>query len=69
MKIIKYGKGYKPKRVTCEHCNSKITYNMEEIHIIDKESHIGFKCLVCKQWIVLGAVNLPIDLIVKYSQL
>lgn len=32
MKVIKYGEGYEPKRVICEHCKSEIEYEKYDIN-------------------------------------
>lgn len=31
MKVIKYGEGYKPKRVVCESCASEIEYGADDV--------------------------------------
>lgn len=31
MKVIKYGEGYEPKIVTCEHCKSELEYTREDL--------------------------------------
>ena len=31
MKILKYGEGY-PKTVTCNHCNSELEYDAEDVY-------------------------------------
>lgn len=62
MNIIKYGKGYEPKVVTCEHCKSEIEYFDKDLEtqnqtiyyeedVAAEIEHIGFTCPVCNTWI------------------
>ena len=54
MKILKYGEGY-PKTVTCEHCNSELEYNTEDIFSFTDiyadrtETFDCIKCPVCSK--------------------
>lgn len=54
MKILKYGEGY-PKTVTCEHCNSELEYDADDIFSFTDiytdrtETYDYIKCPVCSK--------------------
>ena len=64
MKVIKYGPGYEPKRITCDTCKSELEYIGEDIEFRNSKvkynddykimflTHIT--CPACKTWIELS---------------
>lgn len=72
MRIINYGPGYEPKRITCDSCKSELEYRQKDIQYYDSKIKGGYDdykqrfleyltCPVCEQWILLSEelINIP----------
>jgi C4-type Zn-finger protein len=73
MKVIKYGSGNEPKRITCDSCKSELEYIQDNIQYYNstvrekknacKQMFLKYiTCPVCKTWIELSlkTIDAPI---------